>query len=81
MALQIQMADGSEPPCHRCGKEFRAGDMKVGRPREGAGGRDGLSWVHAKAPCDPRKSDKHSANENHKKRRATRRAKHMPRAA
>lgn len=32
MALQRYMADGTEHPCHKCGRNFTVGEMKIRRP-------------------------------------------------
>lgn len=64
MALIRLIADGEETPCHKCGREFRPGTMKVKRPSRKPNARGAFSeggkayvWVHD--TCAPTKASYH----------------------
>lgn len=64
MALSRQMADGTEHPCHKCGKPFQPMSMKVKRPSGKPGmpgtfsvGGKAYVWVHD--ACSPTKLKNH----------------------
>lgn len=66
MALQLLMADGTEPPCPTCGDPFVAGQFKIKRPlrfdvrqrpADGHTGAKHEGWVHER--CSPTKSYQH----------------------
>lgn len=64
MALKRQMADGTEYPCHKCGGDFKPGELKTQRPSSKPGmpgtftvGGAAHVWVHEK--CGPQKHKKH----------------------
>lgn len=74
MALRMRMADGTEPPCHTCGKPLRPGDFKIerpmrfdrhNRPGEEHTGAKHKGWVHEK--CAPTKSYQHTTARRRRK--------------
>jgi hypothetical protein len=64
MALIRLIADGTEPPCHKCHRPINEGTMKVSRPSlkpigtgsHSVGGKS-MVWVHD--ACSPTKHKKH----------------------
>lgn len=64
MALVRQMADGTEQPCHKCGRAFKPGEMKTKRPSNKPGLRGTFTvggkyyvWVHE--GCGPQRTKTH----------------------
>lgn len=64
MALQRQLADGTEYPCHKCGRAFRPGEMKYRRSsgKPGMPGTftiGGKAWVWVHTECAPTRHKQH----------------------
>lgn len=64
MALIRILADGTEVACHKCGKPFKPGSLKVLRPSIKPGvpgsvsvGGKATRWVHE--ACSPTRTGKH----------------------
>lgn len=64
MALRRQLADGTESACHKCGRDFRPGELKTQRPSHKPGlpgtfsvGGKHFVWVHE--GCGPQRTKTH----------------------
>jgi hypothetical protein len=79
VALERQMARGTEPPCYRCGNPIlpeqlivrKPSDRPAGFPDTFTVGGKGYVWVHEK--CSPQKTKRHIVGAHKRNKRHGRR--------